>query len=245
MKIALISDIHGNLTALEAVLADIRRRGADRIICLGDLATLGPQPREVIARLRELDCPGIMGNHDAALLQPEAAEHFHIAPPLIPTLNWCAEQLDETDLAFLSKLVPTGEIPLAPRASLKCYHGSPFSNTDNIFPQTPEEELRRCFGNLHAAVFAGGHTHIAMVRPYHDALVVNPGSVGCPFAAIPPPGGVPALLPWAEYAEVMLQDNALSVTLHRIPFDTDAYKKVLSQSTLPIREWWISQYSLY
>ncbi|MCB0291188.1 MAG: metallophosphoesterase, partial [Calditrichaeota bacterium] len=79
MKIALISDIHGNLTALEAVLADIRRRGADRIICLGDLATLGPQPREVIARLRELDCPGIMGNHDAALLHLEAAARYQIA----------------------------------------------------------------------------------------------------------------------------------------------------------------------
>lgn len=242
MKIALISDIHGNLTALEAVLADIRRRGADQIVCLGDLATLGPQPREVIARLRELDCPGIMGNHDAALLQPEAAGHYHIAPPLIPTLNWCAEQLDETDLAFLNKLIPAGEISFGAGATLGCYHGSPFSNTDNIFPQTPEEELQRWFGNQQAAVFAGGHTHIAMVRPYRDALVINPGSVGCPFAAIPPPGGVPKLQPWAEYAEVMLQDNALSVTLQRIRFDTDAYKQVLAQSSLPIKEWWISQY---
>ena len=242
MKIALISDIHGNLTALEAVLADIRRRGADRIICLGDLATLGPQPREVIARLRELDCPGIMGNHDAALLHLEAAARYQIAPILTPTLQWCAEKLDVSDLAFLKKLAPALEIPLVDDTFLLCYHGSPFSNTDNIFPQTPEEELRRCFGNLHAAVFAGGHTHIAMVRPYHDALVVNPGRVGCPFAAIPPPGGVPALLPWAEYAEVMLQDNALSVTLHRIRFDTDAYKRVLAQSSLPIKEWWIEQY---
>ena len=68
MKIALISDTHGNLPALEAVLEDIRAQGVDGIIFLGDAATLGPQPRETLEALRSLDCTCILGNHDAALL---------------------------------------------------------------------------------------------------------------------------------------------------------------------------------
>ena len=67
-KIAIISDIHGNLPALEAALAEIAAEGIERIICLGDVATLGPQPRAVIARLRALGCPVVMGNTDAILL---------------------------------------------------------------------------------------------------------------------------------------------------------------------------------
>ena len=64
MRIALISDIHGNLVSLKVVLADIDRAGVDQIVCLGDVAALGPQPREVVEQLRALGCPCIMGNHD-------------------------------------------------------------------------------------------------------------------------------------------------------------------------------------
>ena len=73
MQIALISDIHGNYTALEAALADIDRRHVDAIICLGDVATIGPQPRQVLDKLKELGCPCILGNHESALLEPERA----------------------------------------------------------------------------------------------------------------------------------------------------------------------------
>ncbi len=69
-KIAIFSDIHGNLPALEAVLAAVAGEGVERLVCLGDLATLGPQPHEVIARVRALGCPVVMGNTDATLLSP-------------------------------------------------------------------------------------------------------------------------------------------------------------------------------
>jgi len=67
-KIAILADIHGNLPALDAVLAQIDAEGIERVVCLGDVATLGPQPREVIARVRALGCPVVMGNTDAILL---------------------------------------------------------------------------------------------------------------------------------------------------------------------------------
>ena len=74
MRIGLIADIHGNLFALDAVLAALARIGMDELICLGDVAALGPQPREVIERLRALRCPVVMGNTDAWHLDPALAE---------------------------------------------------------------------------------------------------------------------------------------------------------------------------
>ena len=83
MRIALISDIHGHYGALEAVLIDIARQPIDATICLGDVATIGPQPKQVLSKLKQLECMCVLGNHDAALLQPEAASQYRIAPQLI------------------------------------------------------------------------------------------------------------------------------------------------------------------
>lgn len=83
MKVALISDIHGNAVALEAALAAIEEEGVDRVVCLGDVAATGAQPRQVIRRLRELGCPVVMGNTDAQFLSPpsfaeDAGEHQRV-----------------------------------------------------------------------------------------------------------------------------------------------------------------------
>jgi predicted phosphodiesterase len=70
MRVALVSDIHGNEVALKAVVDEVERVGVDQIVCLGDVATLGPLPGGVIRMLRDLACPCIMGNHDAFLIDP-------------------------------------------------------------------------------------------------------------------------------------------------------------------------------
>lgn len=101
MRIALISDIHGNLLALEAVLADARAVGVDRFACLGDVATLGPKPREVLQVLRALGCPCILGNHDAFLLEPELVTRYTQAPVIVEAVDWCRAQLTLEDLAFV------------------------------------------------------------------------------------------------------------------------------------------------
>jgi len=87
MKIALISDVHGHHTALRAVLDDIEREGVSEIVFLGDLATLGPQPRETVQLLRSLNCPCIMGNHDEFMLRPELVETYTSAPPVVAAIH--------------------------------------------------------------------------------------------------------------------------------------------------------------
>ncbi|HLE28730.1 MAG TPA: metallophosphoesterase family protein [Anaerolineales bacterium] len=243
MRIALISDIHGNYTALEAVLADIRQQPVDALICLGDIATIGPQPKPVLDSLKASGCACILGNHDAALFQLDAALEHQIAPPLIQTLHWCARQLTAEDFAYLYACRPVIELPLGADAALLCYHGSPQSNTDVILATTPAEELDRLLTGRVATVMAGGHSHIQMLRQHNGMLVMNPGSVGNAFLKPPLPGATPTLLPWAEYALVNWVEGLLSIDLRRVPFDIGAYIEVISQSDIPIRDWWLQQYS--
>ena len=87
MRIALISDIHGNQLALEAVLRDAHAQGADRVACLGDVATLGPQPLAVLHTLQELGCPCILGNHDSFLLQPELVARYTQVPVIVEAIS--------------------------------------------------------------------------------------------------------------------------------------------------------------
>jgi predicted phosphodiesterase len=110
-RVALISDIHGNAVALEAVLADIGR-GADEIVCLGDVAAGGPQPREALERLRRLGCPVVRGNADEWLLGTMPAESDEDDRRLRESVEWAREQLIDADVAYLESFVPTIELDL-------------------------------------------------------------------------------------------------------------------------------------
>lgn len=227
MRLALISDIHANLTALEAVLADIERRHVDQIICLGDVAALGPQPREVLARLKALNCPCVMGNHDP--FSPELS-------PLWDVIDWCVSQLSEDDLDFLHSFQPTIEVPLDAHTTLLCFHGSPLSFTDQITSTTPDEELERMLGGHTATIMAGGHTHVQLLRQHRGALIINPGSVGMPFEKVRIHGG-PRIFPWAEYAILDWTAGALGVELRRLPIDFDAFQRAVYDAMPHPAEW--------
>ncbi|HYF62303.1 MAG TPA: metallophosphoesterase family protein [Herpetosiphonaceae bacterium] len=243
MRIALISDIHGHATALDAVLKDIARQNVDQIVCLGDVATIGPQPREVVTRLRRLGCLFVMGNHDAALLNPAAARQYHIADVLWPSLAWCAEQLDAEDMAFLASFQPTIEVSLGANTTLACFHGSPRSPVELVLATTPAADLEAFFAGQTAAVLAGGHSHIQMLRQHLGQLIINPGSVGHPFMRPASPGIVPTLFRWAEYAIVQCVDECLSVELRRVPFDIEAFFAIVAASSLPIKDMFLQQYA--
>lgn len=242
MRIALISDIHGNDTALEAVLDDIRAQGADSIICLGDAATLGPQPGEVLERLKSLECRLVMGNHDAALLEPEKAADFKIAAHLTSSLQWCLDKLTSDDFEFLRAFEPNLKISLGNDEAMLCYHGSPASNITNIFAETPLTNLDRLFAGYSATIMAGGHTHLQMLRYYNGRIVVNPGSAGNVFLTPLTNSSQPTLLPWAEYAIIDHQSGRTTVELKRVPFDVARLLQIISRSDIPIRGWLASQF---
>lgn len=242
MRIAVISDIHGNQVALQAVLANMQHVGADQLVCLGDVATLGPDPRAVIQTLRELQCPCVLGNHEAFLLDPTLAQSDTIAPVIRAAVDWCRDQLTADDLAFLRSFRPTIELAIDGITSLLCFHGSPRSYLDTLLATTPVDALDRLIAGYEAAVFLGGHTHIQMLRQHRGKLIVNPGSVGMPFKEVVT-AGAPTLLLHAEYALIELRDGALSVDLRRVPVRRSDLAAAAAASDTPLRDILLTHYA--
>jgi putative phosphoesterase len=242
MRIALISDLHSNAVALRTALGDIEREGVDRLVCLGDVATLGPRPVEVIELLRRTGCDCVMGNHDAFLLDPELIHGYTDSPEIVAVVDWSRRQLSDEDLTFLATFRPQAEISADSGARLLCVHGSPRSHSEDILATTSGDELEHMLDGHRADVVACGHTHIQMLRQHRGTLIVNPGSVGGPFQEYVG-GRPPTLLPFVEYAVVELSDGGIEVTLRRIALDTAAVREDLRDTDNPMRDWLLQQYS--
>ncbi|MEW5988419.1 MAG: metallophosphoesterase family protein [Chloroflexota bacterium] len=243
MRVAILSDIHGNLVALEAVLSELACEPIDQVVCLGDVAVLGPQPRQVVGRLRDLNCPVVMGNTDAWVLNPWPHETRDEDSVRVKEVEeWCAAQLTAADLDTLRTFQPTIEIALGGDATLLGYHGSPHSYHDVMRVTTPDEEIGRMVGGRRATVMAGGHTHRPMLRRFETATLINPGSVGLPFE-VQPGGGRPRNPTWAEYAVVTWQDGRLSVDFRRVPYDLAELQAAVRATNMPHAEWWLQDWT--
>lgn len=242
MRFALLADIHGNLVALETVLQEIAREAVDQTICLGDVAALGPQPHEVVDRLRHLHCPVILGNTDAWLVAPPGAKTAD-AETLRTITSWCAEQLTPEDRSYLHTFSPLLELPLDEGRTVLCYHGSPRSFDDVIAATTPDAVVKQMLAGFAATVMVGGHTHIQMIRRYEDAYLVNVGSVGLPgvnagSSELPSNRHVH----WAEYGVLSIESARLSIDLRRTPLDMSAVLKAGASSGMPHIEWWMQKW---
>jgi len=237
MRYAFISDIHGNLSSLELVLKDIQSEDVDQIVCLGDVASLGPQPIEVIARLRELQIPVIMGNHDNYLLNLQLTENQH--PWMRSAEAWCRSKMSGDELNFLSSFQPQLRLPFNENTSLLCYHGSLRSNEEFLYPDVPSETLDEIFGGQGAKLLIGGHTHVQMVRQHKQMTLLNPGSVGMPFE-FPKRGENQHALRRAEYAIADMTDCKLAIDLRQLPIDFDKMVQTARASGLPDVDFWVS-----
>lgn len=239
MRIGIISDTHGDLLALEAVLSDLQHAGVDGILCLGDVALFGPQPRDTLAAVIATGCAVVMGNGDQWLLDPQLPAFDARESRFARDIKlWCAAQLTAGDLDLMKGFAPTIEMDLD-GVRLIGFHGSPRSNEDLITSATPERELAEMTAGVQATVLAGGHTHIQMLRRFSGGLIVNPGSVHCPIE----PGRVPGAFygpPWAEYGVITGRGDRLSVDLHRVPVDIDRLEAIARARKMPHIEWYMA-----
>lgn len=242
-RVAVISDIHGNGVALDAVLADWSRRGGGRVVCLGDATGGGPQPSQVLSRLRELDCRLIRGNADDWLLSglPNASADAD-SQALAEIIAWAQERLSGEDRAFLSALPRTLEIALDRTVRLAAFHGTPRGTTERLLHTMADSVLAERLGDATAGVLAGGHTHLQGARGHRGALLLNPGSVGVPVRSEPIEHWLPQDAEWlpahAEYALVESEHGALAVTLLRVPVDRDALRRAAERSGMPHAHRW-------
>jgi len=234
-RIGLISDIHGNLLALDAVLAELEREDLDGLVCLGDVA-VGPQARETLARVRGLHCPVVIGNWDAWFLNRPAPPQDEVGLRLHEITAFWAEELGDDDLAYMRSFVPQLELPLENGETALCFHGSPSSYDDFIFATTPDEDLRRMFGDIRAAVMIGGHAHLQLLRRFEHILFVNPGSVGLPFSDWWPDRV--RIAPRAEYGLLVHEEGRLRIDLRRTTYDVEALLRLSLASGMPHARWW-------
>lgn len=243
MRIAVIADIHGNRIALETVLAHIARQDVDRIVCLGDVAALGPEPRLSLDLVREHAAITVMGNTDAWLLegkQPTVSDRRVINE----ISAWGREQLTPDHLRQIATFPATSLIRLGPPATLLAFHGSPASYDDALTATTLDREIIEKMGGLSAEVLVGGHTHIALMRRLSNgALLINPGSVGLPGVG-PGTSGLPVNtdVDWAEYLVIECGEGGTSFAFHRLSLPVPEMLAVARESGMPHVNWWAAKW---
>jgi putative phosphoesterase len=228
VRIAVVSDIHGNLTAFEAVLADLRDAAPDLILHGGDLADSGSSPVEIVDRIRDLGWPGVMGNTDEMLVDPMALESFanqSTAPaPLWAAIREIAsatrEILGDERLAWIESLPLRYE-----HTPVALVHASPSSCWHAPAEDASDDMLETTFAPLAQPVVVFGHTHRPFVRtlPGAGLTVANAGSVGLPYDGDPR----------ASYALV----ERKTVSLRRVQYDLERELRRLSNCGLPGADW--------
>lgn len=184
MRIAIFSDIHGNLQALESVLADIEAQKPDAIYCLGDLVGYGANPNEVTERLRRQGYPTVMGNYDDGVgferdecgcAYREEAERERGQR----SLEWTKARVTSENKTYLRSLA--NEIRLdADGRRILLVHGSPRKMNEYLFEDRPISSFQRLAAASNADVIAFGHTHKPYVKEVDGVTFVNAGSVGKP-----------------------------------------------------------------
>ncbi|MBC2670891.1 metallophosphoesterase family protein [Novosphingobium piscinae] len=233
MRLAVLSDIHGNLAALEAVLADIAAEGIAMIVNLGDILSGPLQPAATADRLIALALPTIRGNHERQLLtQPPAA--------LGASDAYAVAELGAAHRAWLAALPAT----LALHPDIRLVHGTPDSDLayfletvtpEGLRPATPDEVVQRA-GPLGAGLILCGHTHVPRVVRLPDGrLIVNPGSVGLPAYADdhPWPHVVETGSPHARYAVVSRGADGWSAQLRRVAYDWETAARLAAARGRP------------
>jgi putative phosphoesterase len=220
MRLAVLSDIHGNLVGLDACLADLQAQGgADAIVAAGDLCVDGPKPRKVLQRLEQLGVASVRGNTDRYL----ADAHGESLSSVEETqLTWTRADLGEKWVAWLR------DLPFALRIGdddnqLLVVHANPKSDNEHLWPDADEATLERLIGDETAAAIAFGHLHLPYVRIWRGKLLVNVASAGLPKDGDPR----------ACYAIFTERDGGWQVKHRRVAFDVKKVATQLSDCGIP------------
>ena len=183
MRVAALYDIHANLPALEAVLAEIRPLAVDLVVVGGDVLP-GPMPRQTLACLRGLDLPVrfLCGNGDREVVAVRRGiESVAVPEPFREAMRWVAGELDAEDEAWLASWPETIRVEIPGLGAVLFCHATPRSDTEIFSRLTPEAGLLPVFAGLDASLVVCGHTHMQFDRTIGEVRVLNAGSVGMPF----------------------------------------------------------------
>ena len=226
MKIAVISDIHGNMQALDAVLENIKKENCEKIFCLGDLAMAGPQPFETVEKIRELqkttDFTIIQGNTDEMIANCDN-QILHMLEENNPVMAHALESdittVSEEQKNYLRNLPSQKEIEIE-GLKILLVHGSPRKNNENIFDNLKIEEVEEMISGTNADIIFCGHTHVPCgYQTNTKQTVVNTGSVGRPFSEEPK----------SCYTVLEINNREFSIKHNLVDYDFKTAAKLLEQ----------------
>lgn len=221
MRIAVLSDVHGNLLALDACLTDLESQGgADALAVAGDLCLDGPKPKKVLQRLEEIGATCLRGNKDRMLF--EDLPSGSLAAAELAHVNWTRRDLGERWLSWLR------ELPFALRVGedenqLLIVHANAVNDHEHLWPDADDATLERLIGDERATAVAFGHLHLPYVRLWRGRLLVDVGSAGLPKDGDPR----------ACYAIFTERAGGWQVKHRRVAFDVKRVATQLSDSGIP------------
>jgi predicted phosphodiesterase len=226
VRVAVVSDIHGNRTAFEAVLADLRLTAPDLILHGGDLADAGSSPVEIVDRIRDLGWRGVIGNTDEMLADPESLTAFAAARPALASLFAAVaemaaaarERLGEERLAWLGSLP---RIQVAGEAAL--VHAGVESAWQSPAANASDADLVSAYGAIGRPTAVYGHIHWPYVRKLSGLTVANSGSVGMPYDG-------------DRRASYLLLDDC-EPSIRRVEYDVGREIEALSEARFPHADW--------
>lgn len=214
--IVLMSDIHGNLPALEAVAASLPPH--DAVYVAGDLCLEGPRPAEVVDFVRDHGWQAVMGNTDRDIVQETGADSERTQ-----RVQWTREQLGKDRLRWLAGLPFGRTITVDGREAILVVHANPVDMETQLRPGMSDKKLRPFLADVRAGILAFGHIHLPYLRTVDGILLADVSSVGHPKD----------LDPRAAYTVIRLEGDRRSAEQVRVPYDMDQTAALLRESGMP------------
>jgi predicted phosphodiesterase len=229
-RLAVLSDVHGNATALEAVRKALKKEKPDAVIVAGDLVMNGPEPAAAVDALREMEASGatiVQGNTDVAVADFDYSAAFPWFTDGVPDAHraaaeWAHDELGDERLGWLRRLASERRLMLDETMVLAC-HASPGSQTQGFDAQLDPSVVLERISRTDARVICCGHTHLPDVRDLGWKLIVNDGSAGFVFDGDPT----------ASWAIVEIDGDDVSAEIRRTEFDTMTVSNAISARGLP------------
>jgi putative phosphoesterase len=226
MRVAIVSDVHGNLRAFDAVLADLRQVAPDLVVHGGDLAYGGTHPPEIIDQVRSLGWPGVRGNTDEMLWAPESLTNFAATTPkLAPLLGMLRDLISPTVASIGPERLRwlEGLPPQYSQENFSLVHASPNDLWRAPMPEASDDELQATYAPLGAKIVVYGHIHRPYVRPISGMAVANSGSVSQSYDG-------------DRRASYLVIDGE-NVAIRRVEYDVESEAAELLRSGLPHADW--------
>lgn len=225
MKIAFISDIHGNAVALEAVLNNIKKKEVDKIYVLGDICYRGPEPKRSLELVRSLHTDVIKGNADEWVVR--GVREGEVPDKALELMNrerqWTVEQLEPSDIEYLKNLPTALEMNIN-GVNISAYHATPNNLFEIVLPHAEDEKIEETMMKPDdSQIYVYAHIHRPYIRYINGKVIMNIGSVGLPFDG----------LTKASYGLVEFEDGNLRTTIERVRFDLEKVIQLYEEVEYP------------